>query len=133
MLAGLINATKTTNARLAQQRFVIMGAGSAAVGCADAITTYLIFNTFVIFLVSLFPWIFSLFLFCFCFDFGRFLNNDEDVPEEEVKQMFWFVDSQGLVTTHRGDELPSFKKKHPKREKEEKREEREEREERGSD
>ena len=68
MLAGLINATKTTNARLAQQRFVIMGAGSAAVGCADAITTYLNFNTFVIFLVSLFPG-FSL---CFCFVFILF-------------------------------------------------------------
>eukprot|EP00026_Physarum_polycephalum_P006389 Phypoly_transcript_06431.p1 GENE.Phypoly_transcript_06431~~Phypoly_transcript_06431.p1 ORF type:complete len:553 (+),score=83.64 Phypoly_transcript_06431:119-1777(+) len=79
VLAGLINASKAMDKKLSEHKFVVVGAGSAAVGCADAITTY--------------------------------LKEKENVSEEEGKKLFWFTDSDGLVTTQRKD-LPPFKEKY---------------------
>ena len=77
ILAGIINAVKRTGVAVKDQRAVLMGAGSAAVGVAKQIVEF-------------------------------FMN--EGLTEDDARKCFYLVDTKGLVTNDRGDNLAEHKK-----------------------
>ena len=77
ILAGIINAVKRTGVAVKDQRAVLMGAGSAAVGVAKQIVEF-------------------------------FMN--EGLTEDEARECFYLIDTKGLVTNDRGDDLAEHKK-----------------------
>lgn len=76
--AGFINGLKAQGTPPAQARVVFFGAGSSAVGVAEALAAY--------------------------------LEHEAGVDREEARKCIFLVDSKGLVTTTRGDELPEHKR-----------------------
>eukprot|EP00002_Diphylleia_rotans_P007130 TRINITY_DN165_c0_g2_i9.p1 TRINITY_DN165_c0_g2~~TRINITY_DN165_c0_g2_i9.p1 ORF type:complete len:592 (+),score=84.96 TRINITY_DN165_c0_g2_i9:54-1829(+) len=80
ILAGIINAARITKIALPEHKFVFFGAGSAGVGVADMIASYI---TLV-----------------------------HGVDADAARKQFYFVDTKGLITTHRpNDVLASHKKR----------------------
>ena len=75
-LAGILSALRVTEEPLSKQRFVFLGAGSAAVGIANMIVSGLV---------------------------------DEGLSPEEARELFWLIDSQGLVLKSRTAELAAHK------------------------
>jgi len=75
-LAGILSALRVTEEPLSKQRFVFLGAGSAAVGIANMIVSGLV---------------------------------DEGLSPEEARELFWLIDSQGLVLKSRTAELAAQK------------------------
>lgn len=76
VLAGMINAVKANGVPIRDQRAVVMGAGSAAVGVAKQIVEFFM---------------------------------SEGLTEEEARKCFYLVDTKGLVTNDRGDNLADHK------------------------
>lgn len=48
----------------------------------------------------------------YSFDGFRYLKDEGIMEEEESKKLFWFVDSTGLITSHRKDKMAPEKKKY---------------------
>ncbi|RNF03722.1 malic enzyme [Trypanosoma conorhini] len=76
--AGFLNAVKLSGVPPLQQRILVFGAGSAAVGVAQSI--------------------------------AELAAHLYDVPVEAVLKTFYLVDTKGIVTTTRGDQLAPHKK-----------------------
>jgi len=77
--SGFINACKVSGVAMGDQRIVFLGAGSAGIGVADNIVSVMV------------------------------KESQGKLAKEDARKGFYFVDSKGLVTTNRGDELASFK------------------------
>jgi len=77
--SGFINACKVSGTPMTNQRIVFLGAGSAGIGVADNIVSVMV------------------------------KESNGKLSKEEARKNFYFVDSKGLVTNNRGDELASFK------------------------
>ena len=77
--AGFFKAVQVTEKPFSEHKLAFFGAGSAAVGVAEAIVTLMI------------------------------QEEGGKLSREETRKRFYFIDSRGLVTSNRGDTLASHK------------------------